>query len=132
MAEAKRGDWKTQEMPAQNAPFPIQMDLTPEELALLRQGHVPRGMEDKWFRCFVDGVFYIYRSWTGFCIYQIPVSPEGRIRGGIVNRDPDQYKETDSGRDAVMAEYLIRCQVGRTDNRELMMKYIRWGKGTEQ
>ena len=125
MAEAKRGDWKTQEMPAQNAPFPIQTDLTPAELALLRQGHVPRGMEDKWFRCCVDGVFYIYRSWTGFCIYQIPVSPEGRIRGGIVNRDPDQYKETDSGRDAVMAEYLIRCQVGR-------MKYIRWGKGTEQ
>ena len=98
MAEAKRGDWKTQEMPAQNAPFPIQMDLTPAELALLRQGHVPRGMEDKWFRCFVDGVFYIYRSWTGFCIYQIPVSPEGRIRGGIVNRDPDQYKETEIGR----------------------------------
>ena len=91
----------------------------------------PQEMEDKWFRYFADGVFYIFRSWTGFCIYEIPVSPEGKIRGGTVNRDPEQYRETDPGRDGVMAEYLVCCQVGRPDTKDLIMKYIRWGKETE-
>ena len=128
MARAKRSDWKNQEMPERREPFPLEMDLTPEELERLRQGHIPREMEDKWFRFFEDGVFTICRSWTGFCIYQIPVSPEGAIRGGIVNRDPGQYRGTDPGRDGVMAEYLVRCQIGRPGTRDLMMEYIRWGK----
>lgn len=128
MAQAKRSDWKAGEMPESREPFLLEMDLTPEELERLRQGHIPQEMEDKWFRFFEDGVFYICRSWTGFCIYQIPVSPEGAIRGGIVNRDPSQYRETDPGRDGVMAEYLVSCQVGRPRTRDLMMEYVRWGK----
>lgn len=131
MKKAEPGDWKTKPMPPRREPFPLEMDLTAEELERLRQGHVPREMEDKWFRYFADGVFYIFRSWTGFCIYEIPVSPEGRIRGGTVNRDPEQYRETDPGRDGVMAEYLVSCQVGRPDTKDLIMKYIRWGKETE-
>ena len=115
-------------MPEKNESFPLEMDLTPQEFARLRQGHIPREMEDKWFRFFEDGVFYIFRSWTGFCIYQIPVSPEGAIRGGIVNRDPDQHKETDPGRDGVMAEYLISCQIERPQTKDLIMEYLRWGK----
>lgn len=128
MPEAKRSDWKTKEMPEKNEPFPLEMDLTAGELALLRQGHIPREMEDKWFRFFEDGVFYICRSWTGFCIYQIPVSPDGKIRGGTVNRDPEQYGETDPCRDGIMAEYLVSCQVERPQTRDLIMEYIKWGK----
>ena len=131
MAEARLSDWKNLPMPERCRPFPIEMDLAPEEMVLLRRGHIPRGMEDKWFCCFADGVFYLFRSWTGFCIYRIPVSPEGKIRGGTVNRDPAQHRETDPGRDAVMAEYLIRCQIGRPGRKELMMKYVRWGKEME-
>lgn len=70
MKKAEPGDWKTKPMPPRREPFPLEM-------------------EDKWFRYFADGVFYIFRSWTGFCIYEIPVSPEGKIRGGTVNRDPE-------------------------------------------
>ena len=128
MKKAEPGDWKTKPMPPRREPFPLEMDLTAEELERLRQGHVPQEMEDKWFRYFADGVFYIFRSWTGFCIYEIPVSPEGKIRGGTVNRDPEQYRETDPGRDGVMAEYLVSCQVGRPRTRDLMMEYVRWGK----
>ena len=131
MKQAELKDWKTKPMPEKRQPFPLEMDLTAEELELLRLGHIPRGMDDKWFRCFADGVFCIFRSWTGFCIYQIPVSPDGKIRGGMVNRDPDQHRETDPGRDGVMAEYLVSCQVGRPGNKELMMKYIKWGKEFE-
>lgn len=128
MAEAKRSDWKTVEMPERREPFPLEMDLTPEELDRLRRGHTPEEMEDKWFLFFEDGVFYACRSWTGYCIYRIPVSPEGAIRGGTVNRDPDQYRETDPGRDGVMAEYLVSRQAGRPGVKDLMIRYIRWGK----
>lgn len=128
MPEAKRSDWKTQEMPEKNEPFPLEMDLTAGELALLRQGHIPQEMEDKWFLFFEEGVLYACRSWTGFCIYRIPVSPDGRIRGGTVNRDPDQYRETDPRRDGVMARFLITKQTGRPGVRELMLEYIRMGK----
>ena len=45
-----------------------------------------------------------------------------------MNRDPDQYKETDPGRDGVMAEYLISCQIERPQTKDLIMEYLRWGK----
>lgn len=132
MEEAKRRDWKTIEMPERREPFPLEMDLSPEELERLRQGHIPQEMEDKWFLFFEDGVFYACRSWTGLCIYQIPVSPEGAIRGGVVNRDPSQYKETEPLRDEIQAKFLITRQVGRQGGRELMMAYIKFGKEREQ
>lgn len=125
MPEAKRSDWKAKELPALREALPIEMDLTREELARLRQGHIPEEMEDKWFLFFEDGVFYACRSWTGFCIYQIPVSPAGEIRGGLVNRDPAQYTERDIRRDVLMAQILLNRQTGRPGNRELMMEYIR-------
>ncbi len=128
MPEATRSDWKTKEMPEKNEPFPLEMDLTAGEFSLLRQGHIPQEMEDKWFLFFEEGVLYVCRSWTGFCIYQIPVSPDGKIRGGTVNRDPEQYGETDPCRDGIMAEYLVSCQVERPQTRDLIMEYIKWGK----
>lgn len=132
MPKAKRSDWKAEKMPSRREPFSLEMDLTPEELERLQQGHIPEEMEDKWFLFWESGIFYACRSWTGYCIYEIPVSPEGTIRGGLVNRDPEQYTETSLRRDEIMAKYLVIRQIGRPGTRELMLEYIKAGKEKQQ
>ena len=73
-------------------------------------GVVPETMEDKWFIYWTEGALYFHRSWTGFCIYVVHFAAEGdvwRMLLADVNRDPRQYEETDTDRDARLIASLI-------------------------
>ena len=39
--------------------------FTPKEYARLREGLIPRAMEDKWFVYYDQPYLYFHRSWTG-------------------------------------------------------------------
>jgi hypothetical protein len=68
-------------------------------------------MEDKWFIYCEDGWLYLHRSWTGSLIYWIKLdgSSSGvRVVDSWVNRDPEEYKETDIEYDRQMLNFLIR------------------------
>ena len=86
----RKKDWKTLEMPEQNEYFELSININREQLSILRHGHYPREMEDKWFWYMEDNVLYAHRSWTGFCIYIADFSEIGKVRV-TVNRDPEQY-----------------------------------------
>jgi len=76
----------------------------------IREGLLPQQMEDKWFIYWQDDALYFHRSWTGFCIYVVRFAVEGnsfRVVEADVNRDPEQYGETDDARDAKMISFLI-------------------------
>nr|MBQ4457217.1 macro domain-containing protein [Clostridia bacterium] len=90
----KKEDWKTCEMPEQKDRFELMADLSDKQLDILRHGHLPKEMEDKWFWYMEDDVLYAHRSWTGHCIYIADLSQKGRFRI-TVNRDPEQYRCTD-------------------------------------
>lgn len=94
----KRQDWKAHEMPEQNDHFELTINILDEKLGVLRHGHLPQEMEDKWFWYMEGDLLYAHRSWTGFCIYIADFSEKGKIKV-IVNRDPDQYKRTDVNED---------------------------------
>jgi hypothetical protein len=80
------------------------------EAEQLMLGLVPQGMEDKWFIYHADGVLRFHRSWTGAFIYALRLdgSPAGvRVTDSWVNRDPEQYRETDTEYDRRLVGFLI-------------------------
>ena len=121
---AQKIDWKTVEIPSQTEHFIIERELSAAELDAVKKGHKPQEMEDKWFMYYEDGRLYIHQSWTGFCIYIIDLSQEGKL-DVIVNRSPKQYKETSKERDCIMVSILINRLIGKhSENAELMKKYL--------
>lgn len=92
MKVATKADWsRIQDLPKEVLNFTYNRTFTEEELKLLSYGHIPREQEDKWFMCMENNVIYIYRSWTGFCIYKIELKSDNH-HAVTVNNDPDQVR----------------------------------------
>jgi hypothetical protein len=107
---ARRDDWQRKPLPEQHVVLSVDRVYTPEEMRLIRRGLIPEEMEDKWFIFCEDDVLYCHRSWTGVCIYQAEFEREAghyRVSRLLVNRDPDQYKQTDDGYDARQFVFLV-------------------------
>lgn len=103
---AAKSDWKICDMPEQHDFFLLERSFTPDQMAALRRGNIPREMEDKWFWYMEGNTFFAYRSWTGFCIYRIDFSSDNRHMV-IVNRDPDQYTCTSIDEDQETLNNLL-------------------------
>jgi len=108
---ANRQSWSDlQPLPPAHSPLSLQLEFTEAEYERLAFGLVPQAMEDKWFIFLEEDVLYFYRSWTGSCIYQVRLSKDGEgysIAEAYVNRDPDQYPETDRSYDGKLLLFLI-------------------------
>lgn len=104
---ARRGDLRTEEMPKQRATFSFERQFSADEITKLGYGHITNGMDDKWFWFFEDGRMYVYRSWTGCCIYIVSFDFETGIHSVEVNRDPAQYGNTDIDFDIEMLNMLL-------------------------
>lgn len=120
----QKGDWKTVDLPEQTAQFVLERTLSDEELQAIQEGHRPQEMEDKWFMYQEDGKLFIHRSWTGYCIYVVELSQTGKL-SVTVNRDPEQYRETDLEQDRLLVEILINQLIQTNhENAELMKRYV--------
>jgi len=110
MRRAGRDDWKRRPMRGKTTILPVEQTFSAEEFALMQRGLVPQGPEDKWFIFYEDHALFFHRSWTGNCIYVVHFSDKGgeiRATYADVNRDPDQYEETDDQRDRQLVLELI-------------------------
>ena len=90
---ACRDDWKTEPMPQQHETFVLNRSFSDEEMEVLRRGHIPQAMEDKWFWYMEGSTLWVHRSWTGHCIYRIDFKEDDN-HVVTVNRDPEQYNCT--------------------------------------
>ena len=84
--------------------------FSPQDMDRIRRGVVPEAMEDKWFIYWKEDMLFFHRSWTGFCTYVVRFAADGdawMMMQADVNRDPRQYQETDTDRDARLIAYLI-------------------------
>lgn len=107
---AQRGDATLLPLPEARATLSADSfarTYTPVQFAWLKQGVVPREMEDKWFVFYEAPWLYLHRSWTGYAIFQARF--EERAAGvtlveALVNQDPAQYTERDL---AAAARYLL-------------------------
>ena len=103
---ARRTDWKTEPMPQQNETFVLRRSFSDEEMDVLRRGHIPQAMEDKWFWYMEGSVLWAHRSWTGHCIYRIDFN-EDNNHLVTVNRDPKQYRCTSIEEDTESLNKLL-------------------------
>ena len=97
--KAVKTDWETRKMPKKHTEYTIKKHFSPEQIEILRFGHIPEVMEDKWFWYMEDDTLYIHRSWTGNCIYVLSFEAGNTIHV-TANRDPQQYTCTDEQEDA--------------------------------
>ena len=116
MQAATRADWRIQDMPTEHVALALDFTLSAQEAARVRLGFIPTCMEEKWFAYFADNTLHHHRSWTGYCIDQIFFEADGdglRATHAKVNRNPEQYAETDDEQDIQRIETMVR-QRGRT------------------
>jgi hypothetical protein len=111
MAEkAQRNSWKTEPMPVKTARLPYARVFSIEEYGRISLGLIPREMEDKWFIFLEDDWLYLHRSWTGTCVYKVQLQQKEdkyNVADALVNRDPEQYLETDINYDAALLNFLV-------------------------
>lgn len=86
----------------------------------MKQGFVPRDMDDRWFVYFEDGWLNFHRSWTGAHIYALKLDgcPVGvRVVDGWVSRDAD-YRSPGIEHDREFVVRLAKRLFGESaDNR---------------
>ena len=110
MIKAHATDWKSSPMPEARTTVRLDRGFDDEEMATIRRGIVPDQMEDKWFIYWDKDQLYFHRSWSGACIYVVSfhVDEHGyRMISAEVNRDPEQYSQTNDEFDARLVSYLI-------------------------
>lgn len=97
-------------MPVRVSSLRVGRAYSKEEFDQISCGLIPNGMDDKWFIFLENNILYLHRSWTGKCIYEVRFIKEANNHVPsevLVNRDPDQYKETDDRYDEKVLEFLI-------------------------
>jgi hypothetical protein len=110
MKVAEQSDWQTKELPSKRTTITLNRSFPLPEIERMRAGLLPQEMEDKWFIYWQDDRLFFHRSWTGFCVYVVRFTNQGdcyRMVEADVNRDPEQYSETNDEHDAAMISYLI-------------------------
>ncbi len=110
MAAATGTSWKHLPLPARIEPLGFTASFTQDEAARLRHGLVPADMDDKWFIYCEDGWLRFHRSWTGMQIFALRLAPDAdgaEVVESWVNRDPAQYKATDTATDCKQLRFLI-------------------------
>ena len=115
--ENKERKIATRELEKNLKPLPDAKELillnrkfTREEFERISVGLIPLGMDEEWFAFLENNILYFHRSWTGKCIYQIHFVTEENfyIAPEVwVNRDANQYKETDKHYDEKLLLFLI-------------------------
>lgn len=90
--------------------LPLELRLTLDEFERVKQGNIPREMEDKWFIFQEDGWVYFHRSWTGHCIFQLrfeQMDNEVVLREAWATRDPKQYTNKNIDEDKRLVRSLM-------------------------
>lgn len=103
-------DWRIKPLPRKRGEIVLDIAYDAGAMAGIFKGFLPTAMEEKWFAWFDGSVLHLHRSWTGFCIYQVNFANESggwRAISAKVNRNPDQYSETDDNADRRMIAELI-------------------------
>jgi hypothetical protein len=110
MEAATRSSGKVLAPPELREPLLFEGTFSDGEYQLIRNGIIPKAMEDKWLIFLEDDSVHFHRSWTGAEIYCIRLQHEDgewRVSDSWVNRDPEQYRRSDLAYDRELLRFLI-------------------------
>lgn len=97
-------------LPKDREKLPFQHVYSEKNYRKLSFGLVPEVMEDKWFIFMENDVLSFHRSWTGVCIYEVhfeKLDDSCSVKEAWVNRDNQQYRETNLDYDCELLHFLI-------------------------
>ncbi|MCA9962118.1 MAG: hypothetical protein KC443_23950, partial [Anaerolineales bacterium] len=75
--QATAASWQIKPMPAARRALELDGRYTAPEMAQIALGFIPREQQDKWFVYFDGEWLHVHRSWTGTCIFQLQLLPDG-------------------------------------------------------
>ena len=104
---AKRSSCTNLPLPTQRARLDIERTFSEQEYSRLSQGLIPGGMDDKWFIFMENDILSFHRSWTGVCVYVVHFDSKRTMNEVWVNRDSEQYRQTDNEYDEKLLMFLI-------------------------
>ena len=107
---ADRNSWKNSPPPVKREEFNVDWTFPADMGQRMMTGHIPEGMDDRWFILMENGWLLFHRSWTGNCIFGLKVVdlPEGMaINQGWVSRKTEEHSSTDIERDIELAQNLV-------------------------
>ncbi len=110
MKRAEQSDWKNKPLSTLHKTIALNRRFTQNEMNCITMGLIPEEMEDKWFIYWNDDTLYFYRSWSGVCHYIVRFKKEDEeyiMYKADINRNPEEYKETDDTKDIERINYLI-------------------------
>jgi len=114
VSAARRGDWKTQQLPDERGTLEINRSYPAAEAEMIRFGSIPRQMEDKWFIFYEDGKLFFHRSWTGLCVFVMYFCEKG---DALVANRLDINEETADADSENLAFYLIEALLAQPPRR---------------
>jgi hypothetical protein len=102
--------WTHPPLPAVREPLGFEATYTIDEAERIQLGLTSEEMEDKWHIYFEADWLKFHRSWTGVYLYALRFEPSAagvRVVESWVNRDPEQYRSTDTTYDRKLIGFLI-------------------------
>ena len=102
-------------MPTQHVTVPLGIQLTEDQMARIRPGHIPEDMGDHWFMYCTDGYIRYFRSWTGYFIFEAAYekTPDGyTVTSLTINQDSDQVRIGADEAEAQFRRMLMRAAEG--------------------
>lgn len=57
----------------------------------MRSSHISEDMNDHWDLLYENNKLYMYRSWTGICIFVAEIGDDGVVKQLLINQDSREY-----------------------------------------
>jgi hypothetical protein len=105
-----RSVWALMPMPPERAHLAVGRRFSAADMDRIRQGVLPRDMDDRWLMFFAHNRLHVHQSWVGTCIYIAHFQPQGEqyvLVFAEVNRNDAQYAEKDDTYDRKKLLFLI-------------------------
>ena len=102
-------------MPMRHTVLHPQLRYTAKEMEQIKRGFFPTMMEQKWFLYFTGDRLRMHRSWTGNLIFDVGFAFDSTggasVTEVLVNRERDQYGNTDNEEDLKLVGEIIRWEL---------------------
>ncbi len=108
--KATAASWKIKPMPEARKELSLTGLYSEEEYEQIGAGFLPQSQDDKWFIYLEGEWLHFHRSWTGTCIFQLQIvlgNCQYHAIKAIVNRDPEQYRNTNDQQDVQLLSHLV-------------------------
>jgi hypothetical protein len=94
----------------EGVPIPYKAAFDSEQLAKLKQGFIPRGMEDKWFIYYEEPHLFLHRSWTGRPVYRLTLRNTrngGKVTEAVWSKDLAGTSKWSTEYEVALLDFLV-------------------------